>query len=171
MTVQPELPYGGDSHPNSGWSGSDTSRERAEEADASGATGARQLATLAVLERARARGATWVEVNDELNLGHGPISGVLSNLHNVGLIARLVGKRNRCKVYVLPEHVGGRLTEPYGRTSTKELMVDMYDVLRSYSPCMFHLAVDAERNPECRLCKITVLIKRYEAIYGGPNDG
>jgi hypothetical protein len=46
---------------------------------------------------------------------HGQASGALSDLHKAGLIARLVERRNRCSVYVLPEHVGGRATAAHGR--------------------------------------------------------
>lgn len=54
---------------------------------------------------------------------HGPVSGHLSRLHADGVIARLSqkrtcflnGKNRSFKIYVLPEFVYGRQTEPQGR--------------------------------------------------------
>lgn len=117
MTTEgPELPYAG----TSGWSGSDTSRERAAEADSTGVTGARQRAALAYLAGAGPWGGTWAEVGAALGLHHGGASGVLSVLHKSGRIARLADRRDRCKIYALPEHVNGRETEPHGRRKADE---------------------------------------------------
>lgn len=105
--ITPVLPYAG----TSGWSGSDTSEERARRADSDGTTSARQAATLRLLDAAGHRGLTWRELADQLNLHHGSASGVLSVLHKAGRIARLAERRTRCKVYVSIDHVGGRYTE------------------------------------------------------------
>ena len=86
-----DLPYAG----TSGWSGSDTSRTRAVTADASG--------------------QTWAELGDKLGAHHGTASGVLSVLHKAGRIDRLTERRDRCKVYVLPEFTAGREIEVQGR--------------------------------------------------------
>lgn len=51
---------------------------------------------------------------------HGTASGVLSNLHAGGRIHRLSVQRDGRKVYVLPEFVGGRRTENYGRRDIPE---------------------------------------------------
>lgn len=110
------FPYAG----TSGWSGSDTSRERALEADRTGVTGRRQRDVLAFLAGAGPWGVTWVELAACLDCHHGTASGVLSVLHKGGRIARLSERRNRCKVYVLPEHVWGRETEPHGRKAADE---------------------------------------------------
>jgi hypothetical protein len=48
---------------------------------------------------------------------------VLSDLHKAGRIARLTEERNRCKVYVLPEYVNGRETEPHGGRGRDRLFV------------------------------------------------
>ena len=116
------LPYGGDSNPNSGFAGSETSRARAREADLSGLTGARQRETIRLLTSRGGRGITWKELADLTGWHHGTCSGALSNLHKVGRIARLSEKRLRCKVYVLPDYVGERETERPGRTSTGNLL-------------------------------------------------
>lgn len=104
----------------SGWSGSDTSRERAERADTDGTTSRRQRETLNVLAEARTYGRTWQELAVDLGLHHGQASGSLSNLHKAGRIARLSLRRSQCKVYVLPIYVIDRPTEPYGRRKASE---------------------------------------------------
>lgn len=104
---EPELPYAG----TSGWSGSDTSRDRAISADKNGITKRRQFQSMMQLQNAGTNGLTWRELADLLDSDHGPISGVLSNLHKGGRIARLSLKRQRSKVYVLPEYIQGRATE------------------------------------------------------------
>lgn len=110
----PVLPYAG----TSGWSGSATSRDRAVTADRSGDTTERQRAVLAYLDAAQAHGATWKEVDDALAWHHhGKTTGVLSVLHKTGLIDRLAERRDRCEVYVLPEHVNGRETRQQGRVT------------------------------------------------------
>ena len=111
----PALPYAG----TSGWSGSETSRQRALEADTSGVTGRRQLAVLAYLAGVGPWGATWHDVSTVLDVHHGSASGVLSVLHKTGRIARLNLTRDRCKIYVLPDYVNGRETEPHGRTGRR----------------------------------------------------
>lgn len=46
---------------------------------------------------------------------HGTLSGCLSHLHRQGTLALLNEKRDRCRVYVLPEYVNGRETKPHGK--------------------------------------------------------
>jgi hypothetical protein len=106
----PELPYDG----TSGWSGSDTSRERAEHDDTTGITTQRQRMVMASLERVRSTGLTWKELADFTGWHHGQASGALSTLHKTGHIERLAERRDRCHPYVLPEHVDGRDTQPHG---------------------------------------------------------
>lgn len=101
------LPYAG----TSGWSGTDTSLDRAVALDTSGRTSARQDAALRLLNEQGARGVTWQELGAALGVHHGSSSNVLSVLHKEGRIARLSEKRDRCKVYVLPDFVCGRDTE------------------------------------------------------------
>lgn len=105
--LMPELPYAG----TSGFSGTDTSRDRAIAEDSNGTTGRRQLETLMFLAMRANHGATWKELAEQLSLHHGSASGVLSVLHLAGKVERLNETRNRCKVYVLPDFVLGRLTE------------------------------------------------------------
>lgn len=114
-TTTPILPYAG----TSGWSGSDTSEERALRDDNDGTTSKRQAAALLALDDAGHQWLTWRELADRLELHHGSASGVLSVLHKSGKIARLSERRSRCKVYVARHHVDGRVTEyPTSNTHT-----------------------------------------------------
>jgi hypothetical protein len=126
------LPYAG----TSGWSGSETSRATAVDQDNDGRTLDKQQRTLTILayehvvDRStnppryvgRSYGYTWRELDNATGWGHGSTSRVLSDLHKAGLLARLSEVRNRCKVYVLPEYVGGRETEPHGGRGGDRLM-------------------------------------------------
>lgn len=114
---QPILPYGGEGGENSGWSGSDTSRERAERDDTTGVTSVRQRAILRHLAAYGETGVTYFELGQRMGMHHGQSSGALSNLHKGGAIARLVERRHGCHVYVLPEFVGERATQPPGRVA------------------------------------------------------
>lgn len=119
MHEQLELPYGD----TSGWSGTDTSRERAEAQDADGTYTDRQWEAISYLARHGTYGATWQELAQGLGIHHGQASGVLSGLHKTGHIARLSQRRNRCKIYVLPEHALGD-TEPYTPHPSKDTSHD-----------------------------------------------
>jgi DNA-binding MarR family transcriptional regulator len=162
VTDQLELPYGGDSHPNSGHSGSDTSRERAEVEDASGVTGRRQQAVLLLLESHAEQGATWFEVADALGIHHGAASAALSNLHKVGRIARLTERRDRSKVYVTLGHVNERAVEEHGRTATSSLVAEFAELVKSQVPlgCRVHRAADP--HPDCWSCRASNLLAIYE---------
>ena len=106
----PATPY---ADGTSGWSGTDTSRERVERDDRDGTTTRRQRAALAELDAALYRGRTWRELASTTGMHHGQASAALTHLHRAGKIARLAEKRDRCRVYVLPAYVHDRQTEPY----------------------------------------------------------
>jgi hypothetical protein len=103
------LPYAG----TEGYAGSDTSRQRAIDDAVSGTASKRQRYILILAGRAKERGITVAEIRDG-TLHHGRISGALSVLHKVGKLSRLSETRGKCKVYVLPEYVNERVTEPHG---------------------------------------------------------
>jgi len=103
------LPYAG----TEGYAGSETSRQRALDDVVSGTASKRQRYILILATRAKEKGITVAELRDA-SLHHGRVSGALSVLHKVGKLARLTETRGRCKVYVLPEFVNGRPTEPHG---------------------------------------------------------
>lgn len=111
VDAAPVLPYAG----TSGWSGSDTSRERAENNDRTERTTAYQRAALLSLAGARRPGMTWAELSRTRGWHHGTASSVLSVLHMAGRIARLKERRGKSAIYVLPEYVDGRETAPHGR--------------------------------------------------------
>lgn len=104
---EPELPYAG----TSGFSGSDTSEQRARSADRSGKTKNRQFQTMRYLHDAGANGLTWKDLGALTGMYHGPASNVLSVLHMKDKIKRLSLSRDGSKIYVLPEYVLGRTTE------------------------------------------------------------
>jgi hypothetical protein len=112
-----DLTYNG----SSGWSGTDTSQERAEQQDADGMTGRVQRLVLRFVIFSGSRGETIADLRRILpHLHHGSLSSALTNLHRAGKIARLSEKRGRCKVYVHPRHVDGRDTEPPTRRQKVE---------------------------------------------------
>lgn len=90
------LPYNG----TAGWSGTDTSRERAMYNLRTGRELNHQQLALTYLKSRGTTGATWKELATETGWHHGTTSGVLSVLHQSGAIVRLYTARNRCKVYM-----------------------------------------------------------------------
>jgi hypothetical protein len=117
MTEQPSLPYpepGGQQH-TMGHSGSETSRDRAVMEANDGTATARQRFVLRRAGLLPEYGVTVKELREATGWHHGKASSVLSTLHLDGRLARLRLARDRCKVYVLPEHVNGRETEEHGR--------------------------------------------------------
>lgn len=119
---QPELPYAG----TSGWSGTDTSHERAVEADTSGRTARNQRAVLDLMKRRGLRGVTWKDVASDQGWHHGTASGQLSVLHKADKVMRLLQKRDGCRIYVLPEYQYGR---QYDRPTVRMTQSEMFDVL------------------------------------------
>lgn len=111
---EPELPYAG----TSGWSGSDTSRDRALREDATGVTSARQAYVVNFVRLAGRHGVTSKELRERSGWHHGQASGALSVLHKAGRLARLhsaEARRDRCAVYITPDHTNGRQTVAQGR--------------------------------------------------------
>lgn len=96
MTTQPYVPYAG----TAGWSGTDTSKERALTNLRTGKELNNQQKALAILKRFAHRGLTWKELGGEADMHHGTASGVLSVLHKSGAIIRTSFVRNNCKVYM-----------------------------------------------------------------------
>jgi hypothetical protein len=100
-------PYAG----TSGWSGTETSRQRAEHDDTTGLTGKRQREALTLVHEGGSNGMTVKELRYVTGWHHGQASSVLTLLHKAGAIQRLSATRDRCKVYVHPDSVLGRETE------------------------------------------------------------
>ena len=104
VSNMPATPYAG----TSGWSGSDTSKERAIREDADGTTTKRQEETMCALFDSGLTGITWSELANLYGWHHGQASGVLSVLHKEGHIVRLKARRNKSAIYVLGNYVNGR---------------------------------------------------------------
>lgn len=103
--MKADLTYNG----TSGWSGSDTSKQRALTEDANGKTAHVQQSVLHAVAAAGISGVTVAELRDLFTGNHhGSISSALTNLHRSGRIMRLSDTRNRCKIYVLPEFLNHR---------------------------------------------------------------
>ena len=138
MSEQPSLPYpepGGQEF-TQGHSGTDTSRERAIREATDGTAKHRQSTALRLAQVFRITGITVKDLREMSNIHHGQASSALSVLHKEGRLARLAETRDRCKVYVLPEYVGERTTEPFGRgvpegqvsaEAVRELMAQAWD--------------------------------------------
>jgi hypothetical protein len=105
------LPYNG----TSGWSGTNTSENRALDNDKSGKTTQVQGEVIRQLELSGSHGLTWKELSEDTDWHHGTVSGALSVLHKAGKISRLLETRSRCRVYVINEYVYGRETDSQGR--------------------------------------------------------
>jgi hypothetical protein len=90
------VPYNG----TAGWSGSDTSEQRALDNVNSGKELTNQQLALHLLKSAGIKGYTWKELATATGWHHGTASGVLSVLHLSSAIVRTYTKRNGCKVYV-----------------------------------------------------------------------
>lgn len=99
-----------------GHAGSETSRDRATSERDSGTTTERQHTVLLLLGQQGSYGMTVAELRERTGLHHGQASSALTNLHRSNRIDRLTETRDRCKVYVLPQHVNARAVEAPGRT-------------------------------------------------------
>jgi len=119
----PVLPYAG----TSGWSGSESSRLRAEYRDMSGKTLTNQEFALRLLEFSKEEGITWKELSDITKEHHGTTSGSLSVLHKEGKIARLKDRRGRCSIYVSLNYVNGRETSLHGSVKNKNQIHISFD--------------------------------------------
>ena len=112
MTGWPVTPYAG----TSGWSGSETSHDRASRRDGGGSTASLQMLLLRMVGSRGPRGLTVAEARRMLpDDHHGSISGALSNLHKAERVACLTERRESCHPYVLPQFVRDRETRPQGR--------------------------------------------------------
>lgn len=110
----PAEPYG---RKRSGHADADTSRR--SEPTRRG----RQVNMLAYVARTGHRGATYLDLCHEFNVGHGSASGALSVLHRAGSLARLVDERDGCKVYVTPGYVDGRPVEVHDGIANPRIRV------------------------------------------------
>jgi len=94
-------PYDG----TAGYSGTDTSEERARREVENGSLSFRLHEVKMLLVRRGFHGATSSEVEDQLRIHHGQASSALTNLHKSGLIARTAHRRDGSKVYKDPSYL------------------------------------------------------------------
>lgn len=118
-----QQPYGSK---GSGWSGSDTSRERAEREDAEGITGWRMAQVHNIVRLSAKKGMTCAELEQSLGLGHGAVSAALTRLHKSGHLTRLQERREGQEVYVRWQYIDGRPESSYRPNIglVKEVSVD-----------------------------------------------
>ena len=103
------IPYNG----TAGWSGTDTSEQRALDNIQSGRELNNQELALFILKSRGTHGVTWKELATHTGWHHGTASGVLSVLHLSNAIVRTYTTRNRCKVYVHQNFKDDVKVEPY----------------------------------------------------------
>lgn len=103
------VPYNG----TAGWSGTDTSKQRALDNIYSGRELNNQQLALKYLKSRSTVGATWKDLATETGWHHGTASGVLSVLHQSGAIVRTIKTRNRCKIYVHQDYKDQVIYETY----------------------------------------------------------
>lgn len=141
------LPYAG----TQGWSGTDTSKERAERDARDGTAHDHQRWTLKRLGLLGHTGITVAELRNDTGWHHGVASSVLTVLHKDKRISRLVERRNRCKVYVLPEYVDYREESPYKPNSTHKDDVDRLEAGLNF----LHRKYDLETLHEAGVYDVT----------------
>jgi hypothetical protein len=115
MTEQTGYPEAGGEEFTAGHSGSDTSAATAVDEARDGRKSWREQKGLELVSAGGWQGLTVAELRNTMGWHHGRASSTLSVLHKAGKIARLAETRGRCKVYVMPDMVASRQTEPYTR--------------------------------------------------------
>lgn len=111
--TQAYVPYAG----TAGWSGTDTSKDRAMTNLRTGKEYNNQQKALVLIKQAGRLGLTWKELSDKTGMHHGTASGVLSVLHKSGAILRTTGVRNKSKVYMDIAFTDDVRHEPYKEKS------------------------------------------------------
>ena len=124
----PVTPYNG----TGGWSGTQTSKDRAERMVSTGDLSRTQACVIQQLSAQKYDGCTVHEIailrqDGEGYMHHGSVSGALSNLHQHGKISRLESKRNNCHIYVLNAFVGDRQLSPFSPHKRKKTKFSLSD--------------------------------------------
>jgi hypothetical protein len=123
--------YDGDT---AGWSGTDTSRERAYAEKESGELSKRLEMIVERVKASGSAGMTWRELATETGLHHGQVSGALSNLHRKGLVFITDERRGRCHVYY-HQHQAWRFLKRYdsppmtSRATKQALLEELWEVV------------------------------------------
>ena len=149
---EPDLTYDGNT--SSGHSGSAASHDRALAMDADGTTALLQRRVLRLVAAAGEDGVTVAEVRQTItDHHHGSLSGALSNMHRAGTIARLLDKRGRCHIYVLPEYVGDRVASEPGVNIRTSRRVDLVESIRTLHTRVSVPRSDGRVQHLCRACR------------------
>lgn len=152
----PVTPYNG----TGGWSGTQTSKDRAERMVSRGELSRTQAIVVQQLGARRYDGCTVHEIqilkeNGDGYMHHGSVSGALSNLHQHRKISRLAEKRNNCHIYVLNAFVNDRQLSPF--TPHK----------RKNTKTAFSLSDKAQPNPKAvsdYLMRQPLMVKVHDAL-------
>lgn len=128
MTTEPVLPYAG----TTGWSGTDTSYERAIRLSSTGQIGRNQRKIIGYMRERGSLGVTWKDLSGKFGWHHGSASSHLTVLHKSGAIMRLMNRRERCRIYVLPEYRDGREFDEPSNNMSKQQVFDMLVELHKY---------------------------------------
>lgn len=102
-----------------GSSAEGTSDQRALREAGDGSLTHRQVQILQMLAQAGPLGLTYAEIADATKQRGGAVTGALSVMHKEGLVLALKtdgipnNSRNGCGIYVLPEHLQGRIARPF----------------------------------------------------------
>ncbi len=105
----PALTYDGTEGSNPAPASEERARRRAED----GSAAASQVAILADLGAHGMFGSTCHEAERRLGMSHETYTGARTNLHRRGDIVRLLERRERRHVYVMPEYVMSRDVVPF----------------------------------------------------------
>lgn len=120
MSDDTSTPYG-----DAGYGQRDEQRDNYRHDLVTGVTNVAQRLTLILASQAGAKGITIAELRESKGaLHHGKMSSALTALHIEGRLAALKTRRDRCGVYVLPEHVKGRETRAY-KPNRKPISTDV----------------------------------------------
>jgi len=133
--AQLTLPYpepGGETF-TAGWSGSETSHERALGEASDGTMRKRLQEVYGNVYAMGPHGLTVSELRTITGLHHGQASSALSVLHMQGVLARLKERRDRCEVYVARDMVNGREESPHRRNKPKVLSLRPGEELETVS--------------------------------------
>lgn len=96
-----------------------------------GIDGENQAPIAALLLAAGERGETSAILGATLGRGHGQVSGALSTMHKNGHVAMLAEIRDGQHVYVLPQFVAGRATEPRRNVLAHDVLMEVHTALLS----------------------------------------
>lgn len=128
------------------YSGNGGSKDRAKHLMKSGKARTHRERILRFLGQKKGKGLTYKEYDEMAGTHHGTSSGMLSVMHQEGLVAMLNERRGGSAVYVLPTWVKGRETLPHRKTVTKVVMNEVASFLRNLGDREADLLIDRMRD-------------------------